>query len=106
MPEFEESIFAFIDTLLQRDASKIFSELDNLINYSNLYAIYQSILANLRVFLYIEFLKSQKTSPKDIGDILKLGNRAFLISKSHKCSHNSISALYINLLDFDKNMKF
>jgi hypothetical protein len=72
MPEFEESIFVFIDTLLQRDAVKIFSELNNLVTYSNLYAIYQSIVANLRVFLYIEFLKSQKKSPKEIGDILKL----------------------------------
>jgi DNA polymerase III delta subunit len=106
MPEFEESIFVFIDTLLQRDANKIFSELHNLIAYSNLYAIYQSILANLRVFLYIEYLKSQKKSPWDIWDILKLWNRAFLINKIHKSSYKSISQLYINLLNFDKNMKF
>jgi DNA polymerase III delta subunit len=106
MPEFEESIFVFIDTLLQRDANKIFSELHNLIAYSNLYAIYQSIIANIRVFLYIEFLKSQKKSPRDIGDTLKLWNRAFLINKSHKSSYKSVSQLYINLLDFDKNMKF
>jgi hypothetical protein len=72
IPEFEESIFVFIDTLLQRDAAKIFSELDNLITYSNLYTIYQSIVANLRVFLYIELLKSKKIAPKEIGDILKL----------------------------------
>ena len=72
MPEFEESIFVFIDTLLQRDARKIFIELKNLIEFSNLYAIYQSIIANLRIFLYIEYLKHKKISPKEIGDILKL----------------------------------
>ncbi|MCD5375315.1 hypothetical protein LR010_02600 [Candidatus Gracilibacteria bacterium] len=106
IPEFEESIFSFIDTLLQRDANKIFSELDNLILYSNLYAVYQSIVANLRVFLYIELLKKNRTSPKDIGDILKLGNRSFLINKSHKSKYKNISKLYIDLLNFDKNMKF
>lgn len=106
IPEFEESIFAFIDTLISKNRTKVFSELENLISYSNLYAIYQSILANLRVFLYIEFLKSQRKSPKEIGDILKLWNRAFLINKRHKSSFKSLSALYINLLDFDKNMKF
>lgn len=106
MPEFEESIFVFIDTLLLKNKTKIFSELDNLINYSNLYAVYQSIIANIRIFLYIELLKKQKKSPREIGDILKLWNRAFLINKQHKSSYKSISELYFNLLDFDKNMKF
>jgi len=105
MPEFEESIFAFIDTILNRNGKKIFSELSNLINSSNLYAVYQSILANLRVFLYIELLKSQKKSPKEIWDILKLWNRAFLINKAHKSKFKSISSLYRDLLNFDKNMK-
>lgn len=105
VPEFEESIFVFIDTLLSRDARKIFKELGNLIDFSNLYAIYQSIIANLRVFLYIEYLKSQKKSPNEIGDIMKLWNRTFLIQKFYKSSFKSINTLYKNLLDFDKNMK-
>jgi len=106
MAEFEESIFAFIDTILNRNGKKIFSELSNLINSSNLYAVYQSIIANLRVFLYIELLKSQKKSPKEIWDILKLWNRAFLINKAHKSKFKSIFCLYSDLLNFDKNMKF
>ena len=60
IPEFEESIFVFIDTLLSKNKQKLFSEFQNLLSFSNMYALYQSILANLRVFLYIEFLKSQK----------------------------------------------
>lgn len=106
LPEFEESIFVFIDTLLMRDGKKIFSELTNLIDSSNLYAIYQSIIANLRIFLYIEYLKSQKKSQREITDIMKLWNRAFLINKVHKSKFKSISILYNNLLEFDKNMKF
>lgn len=106
IPEFEESIFVFIDTLLGRDARKIFPELKNLIDFSNLYAIYQSIIANLRIFLYIEYLKHKRISPSQIGDILKLWNRAFLINKSHKSSFKWLNKLYNDLLDFDKNMKF
>ena len=106
IPEFEESIFVFIDTLLTKNKKKIFSEFQNLLDFSNMYALYQSILANLRVFLYIEFLKSQKKSPNTIGDILKLWNRQFLINKRHSSSYKDIQTLYINLLNFDKNMKF
>ena len=106
IPEFEESIFVFIDTLLMKNPKKIFSEFQNLLNFSNFYAVYQSIIANLRVFLYIELLKSQKKSPSEIWDILKLWNRQFLINKSHTSKYSDIKNLYINLLNFDKNMKF
>lgn len=106
IPEFEESIFAFIDTLLKKDTRKIFSEFENLLSFSNLYALYQSILANLRVFLYIELLKSQKKSSSEISDILKLWNRSFLLQKKHRSGYGDISRLYANLLQFDKNMKF
>ncbi|MDA9128906.1 hypothetical protein N9J72_00320 [Candidatus Gracilibacteria bacterium] len=106
IPEFEESIFVFIDTLLAKNKKQIFSEFENLLNFSNFYAVYQSIIANLRVFVYIEFLKSQKKSPKEIGDILKLGNRQFLINKKHNSSFQSLQKLYTHLLNFDKNMKF
>lgn len=106
IPEFEESIFVFIDTLLQKKATKVLDEFWNLLEYSNMYAVYQSIIANLRVFLYIEHLKHNKKSPSEITDILKLGNRSFLINKRHNTSHADIQTLYQNLLTFDKKMKF
>lgn len=105
MPEFEESIFAFIDTILTKNKQKIFSELQNLLDNSNLYALYQSIIANLRVFLYIELLRHQKKSQNKTSDILKLWNRSFLINKKHASSFSEISKLYKDLLDFDRNMK-
>lgn len=72
IPEFEESIFVFIDTILAKNQKKIFQEFRNLLEFSNLYALYQSIIANLRLFVYIEYLKSNKKSQNEIGDILKL----------------------------------
>jgi len=106
MPEFEVSIFTFIDTILEKKKETLFKDFNNLIENSNLYALYQSIIANLRVFLYIELLKSKKTPVSKIGDILKLWNRAFLVNKKHKSNYNQIKTLYIDLLGFDKNMKF
>jgi DNA polymerase III delta subunit len=106
IPEFEESIFVFIDTILAKDTQKIFSEFRNLLDFSNLYALYQSLIANLRIFVYIEYLKSQKKSQSQIADILKLGNRQFLIGKRHASKFKDIQKLYTDLLDFDKNMKF
>lgn len=105
-PEFEESIFVFIDTLLSKNPKKIFSDFHNLLSFSNFYSVYQSVIANLRVFLYIELLKSQKKSLYEIGNILKLWNRQFLIQKNYRANLSDIRKLYINLLNFDKNMKF
>lgn len=106
IPEFEESIFVFIDTLLQKNNKKIFLELENLLTFSNFYEVYQSIIANIRVFLYIELLKSKGISPQRIWSQLKLWNRQFLIQKNHNSKISEIETLYISLLNLDKNMKF
>ncbi len=104
--EYEQSIFVFIDTLLSKNKKNIFIDLENLFHFSDVYAVYQSILANIRIFLYIEYLKSQRKSSKEIADILKLWNRQFLINKSHNTKITDLKNLYENLLGFDKNMKF
>ncbi len=105
-PEFEESIFTFIWNLLDKNGKSIFRDFHLLLDNSNLYAVYQSILANIRTHVYIELLKTQKINPKDISQILKLWNRSFLTGKSYKTSHKKIKTLYIDLINFDKNMKF
>lgn len=106
IPEFEESIFVFIDTLLLKEKKKVLKEFRNLLEFSNIYALYQSIIANLRVYLYIEYLKNEKKTQRDIADILKLGNRQFLIGKKHTSSYKEIEDMYRSFLEFDKNMKF
>lgn len=105
IPEYEESIFVFIDTLLAKDEKKVFHELRNLLEYSNIYALYQSIIANLRIFLYIDFLKYQWKTDSEIEQLLTLGKRNFLIRKSHKARIKDIQSLYTNLLRFDSRMK-
>lgn len=106
IPEFEQSIFVFIDTILDKDSKKIFSDFENILGHSNLYAFYQSIIANIRTFLYISFLKKSGRNTNEIGDILKLWNRTFLINKRYRAKHVEIKKLYEKLLEFDKNMKF
>lgn len=104
--EFEESIFVFIDTLLERKSNTLFSELRNIISSSSIYPVYQWILANLRMFLYIEHLKNQGKSQWEISDVLKLWNRSFLVRKKHNTNFSQLKTLYEHLLKFDKNMKF
>lgn len=103
-PEFEQSIFIFIDEILNKDSKKIFSSLHTLLNNSNIYALHQSIVANLRVFLYINFLKETgKTA--GISDVLSLWKRSFLLNKRYKANFWDIKKLYDDLLSFDKHMK-
>ncbi len=83
----------------------MFYELENLLNFSNLYGLYNSILANIRVFLYIELLRQKKMSPQKIGNVLQLGKRQFLLQKNYRASFQDIQKLYTQLLSFDKHMK-
>lgn len=103
--EYEESIFVFIDALIAKNPKKIFSDFQTLLNHSNIYSLYHSILANLRVFLYISFLQSKGKSQQEISQILNLWNRAFLINKPRKANFNEIQILFQELLRIDGNMK-
>ena len=104
-PEFEESLFVFIDSLLTGQKTKALREIKNILHYSSFYGFYQSLIANLRVFLYISFLQSQKKSPAQIVDILSLWKRSFLAQKNISARPLQIEELYNGLLRLDKNMK-
>ncbi len=104
-PEFEESIFECIDAIIEKDQNKLFLYLSNLIQFSNIYQLYQSLIANLRVFLYIELLKDKKIKLQKIDESLKLWKRKFLIQKRHQSNLQDLQFLYTELLNFDSDMK-
>ncbi|MCH8518225.1 hypothetical protein LAT59_00465 [Candidatus Gracilibacteria bacterium] len=104
-PELNSSIFTLIDAFLNRNSKIFFNELRSLFANENFYLISQSFLSNIRLHLYIEYLKSNSVPNTDIIDILKLGNRSFLVSKTYRQKYKEIFSLYIDLIDFDSSMK-
>lgn len=104
-PELEESIFLFIDDLLNLNLRECFKKLDIILENTNIYLFYNSLLSNLRVQVFISKLKDLKLSQKEIWDILKLWNRTFLINKSYRINNSKLENFYINLVDLDKKMK-
>jgi DNA polymerase III delta subunit len=104
-PELEESIFQFIDDILNRNLVAAKLKLNIILNDTSIYAFYNNLLANLRTNVFIWKLKSQKKSQSEIAQILDLWNKAFLINKSYKLSFNKLSKFYIELIWLDKKMK-
>ncbi|MDD2907332.1 MAG: hypothetical protein PHH98_01695 [Candidatus Gracilibacteria bacterium] len=105
IPELEESIFLLIDDILNNDIISAFKKIDIILNDTNIYAFYNNLLANIRTSVYIMKLKKEKLSPNEIGNILSLGNKAFLAGKSYKISFERLSKLYLSLINLDKKMK-
>lgn len=124
VPELEESIFQFIDDLLNLRIKEALNKLEIILEQTNIYAFYNNLLANLRTQVFIERLKTipstsnsphsvspkgrevaTKLSSKEISEILWLWNRAFLVNKSYKISFDALEKLYIWLVDLDKKMK-
>ncbi len=105
LPELEETIFAFVDKLLNKD-NTLFSDLDYLLtSREDIYAFYNMLLWNLRTAFYIAFFKELWYSKNHIVNELSLWTRWFLADKSHKMKNNEIINLYLSLISFDKNMK-
>lgn len=105
IPEPEESIFQFIDDLLNLNFKEAFLKMSAILEQTNVYAFYNNFIANLRVQVFIEKLKSSSESSHDIVNILWLWNRAFLVNKSYKISQKKLEDLYIWLVNLDKKMK-
>ncbi|MDR2411380.1 MAG: hypothetical protein LBD88_02045 [Candidatus Peribacteria bacterium] len=58
-PELEESIFQIIDEILNLKITKAIEKIETLINETNIYAFYNSLLANLRTNIFIMKLKNE-----------------------------------------------
>lgn len=103
MPELEESIFQCIDDILSLRIPAAISKIDTMLQQTNMYGLYNNLLANLRPQVFI--MKAKKIGLTDIGQALKLWNRAFLANKQYKISLHQLETLYCALIQLDKKMK-
>ena len=105
VPELEESIFLFIDDLLNLNLKSTLKRMDIILEQTNIYAFYNSLLSNLRVQVFIWKLKSLSIHTSEISSILDLWNRSFLAWKNYKINFKKLEKLYISLVELDKKMK-
>lgn len=104
-PELEESIFQFIDDILNKNIVWAKLKLNIILNDTNIYAFYNNLLANLRTNIFIWKLKQQKKSQWEIAQILDLWNKTFLINKSYRLEFKALEQFYLNLIWLDIKMK-
>lgn len=101
-----ESIFEIINDILNLNFKLAIEKLNNLANFlDNNYFLYNQLIANLRVYFYIFYLKSLKKSSKEISEILDLWKRSFLIDKNYKIQKKDFYRIYKNLISIDSKMK-
>jgi len=104
-PEIEESIFLFIDDLLNLNIKNALEKMANILEQTNIYAFYNNLLVNIRTQVFITELKQKKVKISEITQILKLWNKWFLASKNLKIDFEKLKDFYINLINLDKKMK-
>ncbi len=105
IPEFEESIFTFINYLLDLNIKKNIELLNIILNQTNIYQLYNSLLSNIRVLVYIFLLKEKKVNNTLINSYLELWNRSFLINKFYNIKFQELKNFYLWLISLDKKMK-
>lgn len=105
IPELEESIFQIIDSLLNLNKIETIDKINNILNYTNIYAFYNNLLANLRTNIYILKLKDLWLNSNQITEKLQLWNRGFLVNKNYNIKFEQLKNLYIWLINIDKKMK-
>lgn len=104
-PELEENIFQLIDDILNKNFIAARIKLNFILNDTNIYSLYNGVIANLRTNVFILELKKNKNTQTEISDILKLWNKKFLINKNFSLSYSELKNLYIQLVWLDKKMK-
>ena len=103
--ELDESIFTLIDHIMNLRSRELFEWIEIILENTNMYLFYNSLLANLRVNMYIYHLKDKGISDMRIWSILNLWRRSFLVGKRYKIKFDKLNKLYINLINLDKKMK-
>jgi len=109
-PELEESIFQLIDDIMNLNIKNALEKINIILSQTNVYAFYNNLLANLRILVFIQKLKSSPSPPlkggiKSVSEILDLKNRSFLVNKNYKIDFDKLQNLYIWLINLDKKMK-
>ena len=102
-PELEESIFQVIDDIMNLNISSALDKIKIILSQTSIYAFYNNLLANLRVLVFIQSLKTENIN--NISQLLDLKNRSFLVNKSYKIDSNKLKKFYISLINLDKKMK-
>lgn len=105
-PELEETIFVFVDKILNLDKKWVFNDLDIILENIDIYAFYNMFIWNLRNTVYIMFFKYLWYKKDHIVNELSLWSRWFLVDKRYKITFENLFELYCSFIDFDKNMKF
>lgn len=104
--DIEENIFEIINLLLASDTKKSILKLRELaFQMDNPYLLYNSFASNLRVYFYIFKLQLLWKNANEIKEILDLGNRAFLVTKTYKIQKENFIKIYENIASIDGKMK-
>ena len=105
IPEREESIFIFIESLLHNNKKQALTDMQVILEQSDIMSLYYGLLSNMRVIVYILLFLKLKKSKTEITSVLNLWKRSFLIDKYSRLSYVKISKLYMNLCSLDSKMK-
>lgn len=104
-PELEENIFQFIDDILNKNFISARIKMNFILQDTNIYSLYNWLIANLRTNIYILKLKSLKFNQTEIGNMLNLWNKKFLINKNINISPKIFKNMYLDIISLDKKMK-
>lgn len=105
IPELEESIFQIIDALMNLNKQLLIDKINNLLNYTNIYAFYNNFVSNIRTNIFILKYKSLKIRSIEIQNQLNLWKRWFIVDKNYKINYEKLKKFYIWLIDLDKRLK-
>lgn len=105
IPELEESIFVFIDDVLEGNKKKSIQGMRTILEQSETIPFYYGLVSNIRLAFYINLHIKMWVRKSDIANNMNLWNRKFLIDKYSKYSYEYIAHLYSKILSIDEKMK-